>query len=60
MKTALFYHPAKQGKNISEDQTLKDITADKEGIKEMQGNLVVYQTVKETGWKVGTQFEKIS
>ncbi|SIR75326.1 methyl-accepting chemotaxis sensory transducer with Cache sensor [Bacillus velezensis] len=55
---SLLAHPEKQGKNISEDQTLKDITTDKEGVKELQGNMVVYQTVKETGWKVGTQFEK--
>ncbi len=55
---SLLAHPSKQGKNISEDQALKDISSDKEGIKELQGNMVVYQTIKETGWKVGTQFEK--
>ncbi|MBT2573584.1 HAMP domain-containing protein [Bacillus sp. ISL-51] len=55
---ALLAHPSEQGKNISDDQALKVISSGKEGIQEQQGKMIVYQTIKETGWKVGTQFDK--
>ncbi|MDQ0927277.1 methyl-accepting chemotaxis protein [Bacillus atrophaeus] len=53
---SLLAHPSKQGKNISEDHSLKGLASDTEGIQDENGKMVVYQTIEETGWKVGTQF----
>lgn len=53
----LLAHPSNQGKNISKDQTLQTIASEKKGIQDVNGKMVVYQTIGETGWKVGTQFD---
>ncbi|MCY9062624.1 methyl-accepting chemotaxis protein McpC [Bacillus inaquosorum] len=53
----LLAHPSNQGKNISKDQSLKTIASEKKGIQDENGKMVVYQTIGETGWKVGTQFD---
>ncbi|MCY8226322.1 methyl-accepting chemotaxis protein McpC [Bacillus spizizenii] len=53
----LLAHPSNQGKNISKDQTLKTIASEKKGIQDENEKMVVYQTIGETGWKVGTLFD---
>ncbi|KAA6453084.1 methyl-accepting chemotaxis protein [Bacillus swezeyi] len=50
-------HPSKQGEDMSQDKTYKDIPSAKDGIKIGKDNVVAYQTIDGTGWKVGTQFQ---
>lgn len=50
-------HPSKQGDDISNDKTYRDIPSSKDGIKVGKDTVIAYQTVGGTGWKVGTQFD---
>ncbi|MEC1262347.1 methyl-accepting chemotaxis protein [Bacillus swezeyi] len=50
-------HPSKQGEDMSQDKTYKDIPSAKDGIKIGKDNVIAYQTIDGTGWKVGTQFQ---
>ncbi|QHZ46582.1 methyl-accepting chemotaxis protein [Bacillus sp. NSP9.1] len=50
-------HPSKQGKDMSKDKMYKDIPSAKDGIKLGKDNVIAYQTIDGTGWKVGTQFQ---
>lgn len=50
-------HPSKQGDDISNDKTYRDIPSSKNGIKVGKDTVIAYQTVGGTGWKVGTQFD---
>ncbi|TWK02582.1 Methyl-accepting chemotaxis protein McpC [Bacillus licheniformis] len=50
-------HTSKQGDDISNDKTYRDIPSSKDGIKVGKDTVIAYQTVGGTGWKVGTQFD---
>nr|WP_202049402.1 methyl-accepting chemotaxis protein [Bacillus glycinifermentans] len=50
-------HPSKQGEDMSQDQTYKNVLSGQDGIKIGKDSVIAYQTVGSTGWKIGTQFE---
>lgn len=50
-------HPSKQGEDMSQDQTYKNVLSGQDGIKIGKDSVIAYQTVSDTGWKIGTQFE---
>ncbi|WP_050180237.1 methyl-accepting chemotaxis protein [Domibacillus robiginosus] len=52
-------HPLQKGKDVSKDPLMETIlNGEKSGIIEKGAQLIVYDTVAQTGWKIGAVYEK--
>ncbi|NPC92355.1 methyl-accepting chemotaxis protein [Bacillus sp. WMMC1349] len=50
-------HPSKQGENLSKDNMYKEILSAKDGINIGEENVIAYQSIDGTSWKVGAVFQ---
>ncbi|WP_046180631.1 methyl-accepting chemotaxis protein [Domibacillus tundrae] len=52
-------HPSEKGKDVSKDPIMTAVlSGEKNGIIETDSGLTVYNTIAQTGWKIGAVYEK--